>query len=155
MTPLAVPLARLPHGEELELPAYASESAVGLDLLAAVGDPVELLPGERALVPTGVAIALPVGFEAQVRPRSGLALHHGVTVLNSPGTIDADYRGEILVLLANLGREAFTVRRGVRIAQLVVAPVQRVAWRAVAELPASPRGAGGFGSTGAAGATAG
>jgi dUTP pyrophosphatase len=145
---LAVAVTVLPHGGDLPLPAYASEHAAGLDLRAALDRPLTLAPGERAAVPTGIALALPEGFEAQVRPRSGLALGQGVTVLNSPGTIDADYRGEVRVILANLGREPVTLARGDRVAQLVVAPVQRIAWDQVAELPASRRGVGGFGSTG-------
>jgi dUTP pyrophosphatase len=123
-------------------------AAAGLDLLADVEHDIDLLPGGRALVPTGIAIALPPGYEAQVRPRSGLAVRSGVTVLNAPGTIDADYRGEIQVVLVNLGREPVAVRRGERIAQLVVAPVTRIVWREVPALPASNRGDGGFGSTG-------
>jgi dUTP pyrophosphatase len=138
----------LPHGEGLALPAYATEHAAGLDLCAAVAEDVVLLPGRRALVPTGLALALPPGYEAQVRPRSGLALKYGVTVLNSPGTIDADYRGEVQVILANLGEAPFTVARGMRIAQLIVAAHARVEWRPVAALPESARGGGGFGSTG-------
>ena len=145
-----VAVTRLAHADDLPLPAYESGMSAGMDLAAAVKDDIELAPGARALVPTGYAIALPPGFEAQVRPRSGLALKHGVTVLNAPGTIDADYRGEIGVILANLGPEPFTVSRGMRIAQLVVAAVARVDWEVVAELPASARGAGGFGSTGVA-----
>ena len=145
-----VAVTRLAHADDLPLPAYESAMSAGMDLAAAVKDDVELAPGARALVPTGYAIALPAGFEAQVRPRSGLALEHGVTVLNAPGTIDADYRGEIGVILANLGPEPFTVSRGMRIAQLVVAPVARIDWQVVAELPETTRGAGGFGSTGAA-----
>ncbi len=141
-------MRRLAHGADLPLPAYATEASAGLDLLAAVEDEIELAPGARALIPTGVAIALPAGYEAQVRPRSGLALKHGLTVLNAPGTIDADYRGEVGVILANLGEAAYTVRRGARIAQLVVAPVARIAWREVADLAGTARGAGGFGSTG-------
>src|ERR1700755_1548513 len=139
---------RLPHSEGLQLPAYASEDAAGMDLVAALpaGEEVVLAPGSRALIATGMAIELPKGFEAQVRPRSGLALKNGVTVLNSPGTIDADYRGEIQVILANLGTEPFTISRGMRIAQMVVAQYARVEWQEVAELPASGRGAGGFGS---------
>ena len=148
MSEVAVELQRLPSGEGLELPSYATAASAGLDLAAAVAAPVTLGPGERAAIPTGFALALPEGYEAQVRPRSGLALKHGVTVLNSPGTIDADYRGEVQVILVNLGRESFTVRRGERIAQLVVAPVTRVAWRVVEALPETARGAGGFGSTG-------
>jgi dUTP pyrophosphatase len=145
---LVVAWKRLPSGEGLPLPSYATASSAGLDLAAAVAEKVTLAPGERAAIPTGFALALPEGYEAQVRPRSGLALRHGVTVLNSPGTVDADYRGEVQAILINLGRENFTIERGQRIAQLVVAPVTRVAWRAVEALPESGRGAGGFGSTG-------
>lgn len=148
MTALQVPLLRLPHGRDLPLPAYASEHAAGVDLLAAISQPVELAPGARKLIPTGVSIALPLGYEAQVRPRSGLALKHGVTLLNSPGTIDADYRGEIGVILINHGESAFAIARGDRIAQLVVAPVTRVSWAESDRLPDSARGPGGFGSTG-------
>jgi dUTP pyrophosphatase len=148
MSALAVPLRVLPHGAGLKLPSYATPGSAGADLAAAVEAPLVLPPGGRALVPTGIALALPEGFEAQVRPRSGLALQHGVTVLNSPGTIDSDYRGEIGVILANLGSESVTIARGERIAQLVVAPVRQVVWQAVASLPASPRGTGGFGSSG-------
>jgi dUTP pyrophosphatase len=148
VTDLEVPLQRLPHGRDLPLPGYATAHAAGVDLLAAVEDVVELKPRDRRLIPTGIAIALPPGYEAQVRPRSGLALKHGVTLLNSPGTIDSDYRGEIGVILINLGEESFRLRRGERIAQLVVASVGRLAWRETEILPASPRGAGGFGSTG-------
>jgi dUTP pyrophosphatase len=143
-----VALRRLDHAAGLPLPAYASADAAGMDLVAAVTRPVTLAPGERGLVPTGLAIALPPGFEAQVRPRSGLALKHGVTLLNSPGTIDADYRGEIGVVLVNLGQAPFTIERGSRIAQLVVAPVSRVTWVETDELTETARGAGGFGSTG-------
>jgi dUTP pyrophosphatase len=149
---LRAAIIRLPHGRDLPLPAYATAGAAGCDLHAAVEAPLEIPPGGRALVPTGIAIALPEGTEAQVRPRSGLALRHGVTCLNSPGTIDADYRGEVGVILANLGDAPFVVTRGMRIAQLVVAPVARVAWDELAELPATLRGAGGFGSTGTGGA---
>jgi len=148
MTALPVPVTVLPHGGDLPLPEYASAAAAGVDLVAALAAPLTLGPGERAAVPTGISLALPEGFEAQVRPRSGLALKHGITVLNSPGTIDADYRGEIRVILANLGSEPVTLRRGERVAQLVVAPVTRIAWQTVAALPDSARGAGGFGSTG-------
>jgi dUTP pyrophosphatase len=137
-----------PGPAPLDLPRYMSPGAAGLDLLADVPQEVMLAPGERALVPTGIAIALPPGYEAQVRPRSGLALRSGVSVLNAPGTVDADYRGEIQVLLVNLGPERVTLRRGERIAQLVVAPVTRIAWHEVAVLPRSDRGDGGFGSTG-------
>jgi dUTP pyrophosphatase len=141
---------RMPHGEGLQLPAYESEDASGMDLLAAVpaGEEIVLAPGSRALIATGLAIELPKGFEAQVRPRSGLALIDGVTVLNSPGTIDADYRGEIRVILVNLGNKPFAVRRGARIAQLVVCSVERVALIASERLTSSVRGSNGFGSTG-------
>jgi dUTP pyrophosphatase len=141
---------RLPHGADLPLPSYQSEGAAGLDLLAAVAAnaPVIIGPGQRALVPTGVAVALPVGTEGQVRPRSGLAARHGVTVLNAPGTIDADYRGEIQVILVNLGQETFTVMRGTRIAQLIIAPVLQVTICETANLDETTRGVGGFGSTG-------
>lgn len=145
---VTVPVVRLAHAEGLGMPAYATDGAAGLDLVAAVAAELVLPPGGRALVPTGIAIALPPGFEAQVRPRSGLALKHGVTVLNSPGTIDADYRGEVGVILINHGDRPFTIGRGDRIAQLVVARFARVAWEETAALPDSARGAGGFGSTG-------
>jgi dUTP pyrophosphatase len=148
MTVIKVDVKRLPHGAGLPLPEYATADSAGLDLLAAVADDLTIQPGKRALVPTGLAIALPQGYEAQVRPRSGLALKNGITVLNSPGTVDADYRGEVGVILANLGDEPFVVTRGMRVAQMVVAPVVRLAWSETAELPASTRGAGGFGSTG-------
>lgn len=145
-----VRVQRLPHGEDLPLPRYESEGAAGLDLLAALPDnaPVVLQPLDRALVPAGIVLQLPSGYEAQVRPRSGLALKNGVTVLNAPGTIDADYRGEVQVLLVNLGQEAVSIRRGMRIAQLVVAPVSRARLTAVSSLDATARGEGGFGSTG-------
>ncbi|MFZ9634528.1 MAG: dUTP diphosphatase [Alphaproteobacteria bacterium] len=149
---LRAAITRLPHGRDLPLPAYATAGAAGCDLHAAVEAPLEIPPGGRALVPTGIAIALPEGTEAQVRPRAGLALRHGVTCLNSPGTIDADYRGEVGVILANLGDAPFVVTRGMRIAQLVVAPVARVAWDELAELPAPLRGAGGVGAPGTGGA---
>ena len=141
---------RMPHGEGLQLPAYESEDASGMDLVAAVpaGEEVVLAPGSRALIATGLAIELPRGFEAQIRPRSGLALTDGVTVLNSPGTIDADYRGEIHVILVNLGNKPFAVRRGARIAQLVVCSVERVALILSERLTSSVRGSNGFGSTG-------
>jgi dUTP pyrophosphatase len=145
---IEVTLQRLPHGRDLPLPAYATAGAAGVDLLAAVQGFLDLGPRARHLVPTGIAIALPIGYEAQLRPRSGLALKHGVTLLNSPGTIDADYRGEIGVILINLGEDTFRLHRGERIAQLVVAPVARLAWREAEVLPASPRGPAGFGSTG-------
>jgi dUTP pyrophosphatase len=148
--PPLIALLRLPHGEGLPIPAYQSAGAAGLDLLAALApqEPVVLEPRRRRLVPTGIALALPVGFEAQVRPRSGLAVDHGVTVLNTPGTIDCDYRGEIRVLLVNLGEVPFEIVRGLRIAQLVVAPVTRAAITEVRALAPTPRGDGGFGSTG-------
>ena len=145
-----VALKRLPEGDGLPAPAYMSEFAAGADLCAAVREELTLLPGARALVPTGFSIALPPGFEAQIRPRSGLALKHGVTILNAPGTIDADYRGPVQVLLANLGAEPVSVRRGDRIAQMVVAPVSHAAFDEVEELPQTARGEGGFGSTGVA-----
>lgn len=143
-------IQRLPHGGGLPLPEYQSAGAAGLDLVAAVpaDAAMTLAPGARALVPCGIAIALPDGFEAQVRPRSGLAVRHGVTVLNAPGTIDADYRGEVMVLLVNLGAQPFVVTRGMRIAQLVVAPVARAAVVEAQVLDATARGSGGFGSTG-------
>ena len=145
-----VPITRLPYGEGLPLPAYETELAAGMDLRAAVPEdaPVSLAPGERQAVPTGLAFALPPGFEGQVRPRSGLAARHGITTLNTPGTIDADYRGEVKVILINLGQEPVTIRRGDRIAQLVVAPVVQAEWQEVDALDATARGAGGFGSTG-------
>ncbi len=136
------------HAVGLNLPTYATEQSAGMDLSAALEEALELAPGERALVPTGLTIALPAGYEAQIRPRSGLAMKHGVTVLNSPGTVDADYRGEIKVLLVNLGQEAFTIERGMRIAQMVIARHANVSWRVVKELDETERGSGGFGSTG-------
>ncbi len=145
---LKVSVTQLPHAKGLDLPHYGTEHSAGMDLAAAVDAPVVLKPGERTLVPTGLAIALPAGFEAQIRPRSGLAAKHGVTVLNTPGTIDADYRGEIKIILVNLGAEDFTIERGMRIAQMVVAAYSRVEWNAVATLDETERGAGGFGSTG-------
>jgi dUTP pyrophosphatase len=148
VTTLQVPLQRLPHGRDLPLPGYASEDAAGLDLLAATDAPIELAPGQRKLIPTGISIALPRGYEAQVRPRSGLALKHGIGLLNSPGTIDADYRGEIGVILINHGEAPFVIARGDRIAQLVVAHVTRLTWAETDTLPPSERGKGGFGSTG-------
>lgn len=148
MTALSVAIKRLGHAADLSLPAYATADSAGLDLLAAVEAPVTLVPGERRLIPTGIALALPPGTEAQVRPRSGLALKHGITVLNAPGTIDADYRGEVGVILINHGDQPFVVERGSRIAQMVVARHARVTWTVSADLEASARGAGGFGSTG-------
>ena len=147
---IRVEITQLPYASGLALPAYQTAHAAGLDLLAAVpeDDALTLQPGRYALVPTGLSIALPEGYEAQVRPRSGLAAKHGVTVLNAPGTIDADYRGEIGVLLINHGAEPFTIRRGERIAQMIIAPVARAELIAVMELPSTARGSGGFGSTG-------
>lgn len=146
--PVTLELKRLEHGLDLPLPAYQSDLAAGLDLLAAVDDPVTLAPGERMLVPTGLSMALPAGFEAQVRPRSGLAAKHGVTVLNTPGTIDADYRGEVKVILVNLGQEPFLISRADRIAQMVIAPVLQAEITEVDVLSETDRGTGGFGSTG-------
>jgi dUTP pyrophosphatase len=143
-----VDVVRLPHAEGLPLPSYATEGAAGMDLLAAVAAPVVIPPGGRALIPTGLRIALPEGFELQVRPRSGLALRHGITLPNTPGTIDEDYRGELGVIVLNAGTEPFTVERGARIAQAVVAPVVRARWREVERLQETRRGDGGFGSTG-------
>ncbi|MFZ4602453.1 MAG: dUTP diphosphatase [Caulobacterales bacterium] len=149
-SPPEIAVRRLAHNLDLPLPAYESASAAGMDLRAAVpeDEPMTLAPGARALVPTGLAIALPPGFEAQVRPRSGLALKHGISCLNSPGTIDADYRGEVKVLLINHGAEPFTIARGERIAQMVIAPVVQAVWRESETLDDTTRGAGGFGSTG-------
>jgi dUTP pyrophosphatase len=145
-----VRIVRLAHGADLPLPQYQSAHAAGLDLLAAVPaeSAVVIPPGGRALIPTGIAIALPQGYEGQVRPRSGLAARHGITVLNAPGTVDADYRGEIQVVLANLGSEPFAVSRGTRIAQLIIAPVQQVTLVETVTLDSTARGQGGFGSTG-------
>ena len=147
---LRVAVTRLVHAGDLPLPEYATPMSAGMDLRAAIAKPLEIAPGGRALVPTGIAIALPAGHEAQVRPRSGLALKHGVTVLNAPGTVDADYRGEISVLLVNFGDASFTVTSGMRIAQMIVATCSRVSWEAVEALPESARGASGYGSTGTA-----
>jgi dUTP pyrophosphatase len=145
-----IEVVRLTHAEGLPLPAYETAHAAGMDLRAAVPEdaPFDLRPGERAAVPTGLTMAIPPGFEGQVRPRSGLALRAGVTCLNTPGTIDADYRGEVKVILVNLGEADFTIRRGDRIAQLVIAPVTSAAWNEVQTLDATARGEGGFGSTG-------
>jgi len=147
---MTVPIAvrRLPHAEGLDLPSYATAGAAGMDLLAAVAEPMTIPPGGRVLVPTGLAIALPPGFELQVRPRSGLALRHGIVLPNSPGTVDEDYRGELSVIVMNAGAEPFTVTRGMRIAQAVLAPVVRARWHEVDTLPQTGRGEGGFGSTG-------
>jgi dUTP pyrophosphatase len=145
-----IAVTRLPHGEGLPLPAYETAHAAGMDLRAAVpqDEPLTLHPGDRHAVPTGLSMAIPPGYEGQVRPRSGLALRSGVTCLNSPGTVDADYRGEVKVILINLGPENFIVRRGDRIAQLLIAPVVQAAWRETVALDATARGEGGFGSTG-------
>lgn len=138
----------LEHARDLALPSYATSQSAGMDLTAAIDDPIELGPGERAMIPSGIGIALPAGFEAQVRPRSGLAAKHGVTVLNTPGTIDADYRGEIKVILINHGTEPFMIERGMRIAQMVIARYEHIEWNVVESLEETERGAGGFGSTG-------
>ncbi len=148
---LTIALTRLPHASALPLPAYATEHSAGMDLVAAIAENITLAPGERKLIPTGLSIALPDGYEAQVRPRSGLALKNGITLVNSPGTIDADYRGEIGVILINHGAEPFTVERGMRIAQMVIAPYTRAQFSEMLELPTSARGTGGFGSTGTRG----
>jgi dUTP pyrophosphatase len=143
-----VQVRRLPHGADLPLPEPATAGSAGLDLRACLGEALSIAPGKRALIPTGIAVALPQGYEAQVRPRSGLALRTGLTLLNSPGTVDADYRGEVQVLVINLGDDPVVLERGDRIAQLVVQPVPRVEWEEVEALPVSVRGAGGFGHTG-------
>lgn len=143
-----VRIQRLPHGEGLDLPSYATEHAAGADLRAAVSEEVIIQPGERALIPTGIAMALPDGFEAQIRPRSGLALKHGITVLNTPGTIDADYRGEVGIILINHGDLPFHIHRGDRIAQMIIAPFVQAAWQESDTLSETDRGAGGFGSSG-------
>ncbi len=150
MSNITVQVRPLPHFEGLRLPAYETSGSAGVDVRAAVpeAEPMVLKPGERAMVPTGLSVAIPEGFEIQVRPRSGLAAKHGLTCLNTPGTIDSDYRGEIKVILINLSQEAFTIQRGERIAQLVLAPVTRLAWQEVETLDETARGAGGFGSTG-------
>jgi dUTP pyrophosphatase len=147
---MKIEVVRLPHNADLPLPAYETEGAAGMDLRAAIPEdqPLTLRAATRALVPTGLSFAVPAGFEAQVRPRSGLALKHGVTCLNTPGTVDSDYRGEVQVILANLGDADFTIRRGDRIAQLVICPVARAEWAEVAQLSETERGEGGFGSTG-------
>lgn len=146
--PLHVQITRELGTEDIALPQYETAHAAGMDVRAAVPEPVTLRPGERVLVPTGLRIALPPGYEAQIRPRSGLAIRHGLSLLNSPGTIDADYRGEIRIIIANLGQEPYTIQRGDRIAQMIVAPVTRAEWSVVDELEDTPRGEGGFGSTG-------
>jgi dUTP pyrophosphatase len=145
-----IAVTRLPHGADLPLPAYATGGAAGMDLLAAVTAPVTIAPGERVLIPTGLAMALPAGHELQIRPRSGLALKHGIVLPNSPGTIDEDYRGELQIIVLNAGPAPFTVERGMRIAQAVLAPVLRAAWDEVATLPPTARDTGGCGSTGVA-----
>jgi deoxyuridine 5'-triphosphate nucleotidohydrolase len=143
-----VRVRRLPHNQDLPLPVYATEGAAGMDLLAAVEEPLIIASGQRVLIPTGLAIALPAGYELQIRPRSGLALRNGIVLPNSPGTIDEDYRGEIQVIVLNTGSEPFRVERGTRIAQAVLAPVVRAVWDEVADLDVTARNAGGFGSTG-------
>ena len=145
---MKIAIRRLPDAHDLPLPAYATEGAAGFDLLAAIESEIELEPGSRRAIPCGIALAVPQGFEAQVRPRSGVALNHGVTVLNAPGTIDSDYRGEVKVILINHGEERFRITRGMKIAQVVIAKHERVEFSETAELPASERGTGGFGSTG-------
>ncbi len=148
MTEIQVQLRRLPHGADLPLPSYATAGAAGMDVCAAVTDPVTIPPGGRALIPTGLAIALPPGYELQIRPRSGLALKHGIVLPNSPGTIDEDFRGEIQIIVMNAGDEHFTITRGLRIAQAVLSPVIRATWQEVETLDDTTRGTGGFGSTG-------
>ncbi len=148
MTSVPVRVQRLPHGADLPLPSYATQGAAGMDLLAAIAEPVTIPPSGRALIPTGLAIALPPGYELQIRPRSGLALKHGILLPNSPGTIDEDYRGEIQVIVMNAGAEPFTITPAMRIAQAVLAPVVRAAWHEVETLDTTDRGTGGFGSTG-------
>ena len=145
---MKISVLRLPHAHDLPLPAYATQGAAGFDLLAAIPADIALEPGARLAVPCGIALALPIGFEAQVRPRSGLALNHGITLLNAPGTIDSDYRGEVKAILINHGQAAFTIARGMKIAQVVIARHETAQLEEAAELPASGRGAGGFGSTG-------
>jgi dUTP pyrophosphatase len=151
---LTITIKQLPHGAPLPLPAYATIDSAGMDLLAAVAEPMTLAPMQRALIPTGISIALPQGYEAQIRPRSGLALKHGISLVNSPGTIDADYRGEIGVIIINLGQEPFTIDPAMRIAQMVIAPYSRAQWQPCESLEDSARGAGGFGSTGTQSAVA-
>lgn len=145
---MEIAVIRLPHAEAMDLPRYASEGSAGMDLMAAISQDWVLSVGERLVVPCGIAFALPLGFEAQVRPRSGLALKHGITCLNAPGTIDSDYRGEIKVILVNHGKDDFTISRHMRIAQLVIASYNQVEWQEVVALPSSQRGSGGFGSSG-------
>jgi dUTP pyrophosphatase len=148
MTQVEIAVTRLPHNADLSLPVYETAQSAGMDLAAAIDAPMTLAPGKRAMVPTGLAIALPAGYEAQVRPRSGLAAKNGVTVLNTPGTIDADYRGEVKVILVNLGEDSFEIERGMRIAQMVIAPVTQASFTEVDSLSETERGSGGFGSTG-------
>lgn len=148
---VSIPITTLPHAEGLSLPSYATEHSAGMDLYAAIAADKILQPMERCLIPTGLAMALPDGYEAQIRPRSGLALKQGISLVNSPGTIDADYRGEVGVILINLGQEPVTITRGMRIAQMVIAPYTRASWQPVNVLPESARGTGGFGSTGTGG----
>ncbi len=148
LTTVRVEIKQLPHAAGLDMPRYMTEHAAGMDIAAAVTDPVTITPGDICLIPTGISVALPPGFELQIRPRSGLAIKHGVTVINSPGTIDADYRGEIKVGLINLGRQGFVIERGQRIAQMVLSKVWQVDWTEVESLPDTKRGRGGFGHTG-------
>lgn len=148
MQQIKVPVQILSHGEKLALPEYATEGSAGMDLRAAITEPVILAPGERKLVPTGLAMEIPVGYEAQIRPRSGLAIKHGITMANSPGTIDSDYRGEVRVIMINLGQEAFTIQPGDRIAQIIFSPVTRAQWEVQTELGTTKRAEGGFGHTG-------
>ena len=145
--PVPVNVRRLAHGADLPLPSYATDGAAGIDLLAAVTDPVSIAPGARALIPTGLSIALPAGYELQIRPRSGLALKRGITLLNSPGTIDEDYRGEVQIIVLNAGESPFVVERGMPMAQAVLSPVVRISWNEVDTLDTTTRGVGGFGST--------
>ena len=148
MNTIEIAITRLPHNPNLPLPGYETEQSAGMDLAAAIDAPLTLTPGAREMIPTGLAIALPAGYEAQVRPRSGLAAKNGVTVLNTPGTVDADYRGEVKVILINLGAEDFVIERGMRIAQMVIAPVTQATFKEVDALSDTARGSGGFGSTG-------
>ena len=149
MTDVTIAVKRLGHGADLPLPSYATAVSAGADLFAAINMGINIAPGARTVVPTGIAIQLPVGYEAQIRPRSGIAADHGVTVLNSPGTIDSDFRGEIGVIMVNHGTEPFAIERGMRIAQIIIAPVSIAVWKEVSELNNTSRGTGGFGSTGA------
>lgn len=146
--PLHIAIKKLPNLEELPLPSYATIDSAGMDLLAAIKDDLTLKPLERKAIPTGISLALPKGFEAQIRPRSGLALKHGISIPNAPGTIDADYRGEVCAILINLGQEDFIITRGMRIAQMIIARYSRISWNIVEQLPETERGEGGFGSTG-------